>query len=154
MEIVATNSISDTNTVIQKPHEFSELLLCSSVIFITNVLSTYYYGDYVYCVLFCGLTGSSLMFHYNSNIYTYIIDKICILGVVSYGGYVLYNNSTPEKIIHVSFAVFLFTVTIFLYCYGYWVKDYCYHPDKCIGDKYHCMLHIISSFGHHLVLVL
>ena len=101
-----------------------------------------------------GLTGSSLMFHYNPNIYTYIIDKICISGVVSYGGYVLYNNSTPEKIIHVSFAVFLFTVTIFLYCYGYWVKDYCYHPDRDIGDKYHCMLHIVSSIGHHLVLVL
>ena len=150
MEIVESNCVNDTTVVIKKPTEFSELLLCSSVIFITNVLSTYYYGDYVYC----GLTGSSLMYHYNTNIYTNIIDKVCILGVVSYGGYVVYNKITPEKILHVSFAVFLFTVTIFLFFYGYCVNDYCYHPDKCIGDKYHCMLHIVSSIGHHLVLVL
>lgn len=154
MEIVATNCTSDTTLVNNAPAEISELLLCSSVVFITNVLSSYYYGDYVYCMLFCSLTGSSLMFHYNKNIYTNVIDKVCILGVVSYGGYVLYNKSTPEKIIHVSFAVFSFMVTIFIFFYGYWVKDYCYHPDRHIGDKYHCMLHIVSSIGHHLVLVL
>ena len=152
METVDTNCTSDITTV-TPPTKINEILLYSSVVFITNVLSTYYYGDYVYCLLFCALTASSLMFHYNSNIYTNIIDKTCILGVVSYGGYVIYNKTTPENLVEITFVISTFIITIILFFYGYWTNSYCYHPDTYIGNKYHCMLHMISSFGHHLILL-
>ena len=101
--------------------------------------------------LFFCLTITSLIFHYNTNIYTNILDKIFVLAIVFYGGYLLYNKITIYNQIHVLLILITFMCCIYLFIYGYWVNDYCYHPDKCVGDNYHCLLHIISSFGHHLI---
>jgi hypothetical protein len=127
------------------------ILMYSSVIFITNVASTFYKKYYIYCFLFFCLTITSLIFHYNNNIYTNILDKFFVLAVVFYGGYMLYHKTTRDNLIFVLLIVMTFISCIFLFFYGYYVKDYCYHPDKCVGDKYHSSLHIISSFGHHLI---
>jgi len=127
------------------------LLLVSSLFFITNALSTFYKQYYIYCILFCCLTVTSLNFHYNPNIYTNIIDKVFIFAIVLYGGYILYNKTTIDNQIHVLLIVITFLMCIFLFFYGYIINKYCYHPDKCVGDKYHCALHIISSVGHHLI---
>lgn len=134
--------------------EISVLLLCSSLIFMTNICTTFYHTYYIYCFLFCCLTISSLMFHYNPNHYTNAIDKLCILAIVSYGGYILYEKTTLDNQSHVWIVVTTFVSCLFLFFYGYFVNDYCYHPDKNIGDMYHCILHIIGSLGHHLILFL
>ena len=128
-----------------------KLLIFSSFIFITNVLSTFYKKYYIYSFLFACLTITSLIFHYNTNIYTNILDKISILAIVSYGGYMLYHKTTFENQLNVLVIVISFLCCIFFFIYGYYVKDYCYNPNKYIGDNYHCMLHIISSVGHHLI---
>jgi len=132
-------------------NDFNLILIVSSFIFITNAASTFYKKYYIYCLLFICLTITSLIFHYNTNIYTNILDKIFILAIVSYGGYILYNKSTPTNQIRVLLIITTFLSVIFLFFYGYCVKDYCYHPDKCVGDNYHCVLHIVSSLGHHLI---
>jgi len=134
--------------------EYSVLLLFSSFIFITNALTSYYKEYYVYCCLFVCLTITSLIFHYNTNIYTTILDKVFILAIVSYGGYVLYNKTTIDNQIYVLLSVITFVLCVFLFCYGYCIGDYCYHPDRHIGDVYHSMLHIISSIGHHIIIFL
>jgi len=132
-------------------NEVFSILIFSSFIFITNVLSTFYKKNYIYCFLFVCLTITSLIFHYNANIYTNVLDKIFVLSIVFYGGYLLYNKATPDNQFNILLIVITFLSCIFLFFYGYYVKDYCYNPDKCVGDKYHCILHIISSFGHHLI---
>ena len=134
-----------------EPNEVFSILIFSSFIFITNVLSTLYKNYYIYSFLFVCLTITSITFHYNTNIYTNILDKIFVLAIVLYGGYVLYNKTTTDNQISVFLIVMSFLFCIFFFYYGYYVKDYCYNPDKCVGDNYHCILHIISSFGHHLI---
>lgn len=135
------------------------LLLYSSCIFTSNILTTFFNGCYFYCFLFCCLTVSSLIFHYEQKDSDHvsianIVDKICISAIVSYGGYMLYQKYSLDNPILVGLIVIAFIWCIFLFFYGYYVNDYCYHPDKCVGNKYHCMLHLISSIGHHLIVFL
>ncbi len=131
--------------------DFSLLLVFSSFIFTTNRLTTCYKKYYIYCFLFFFLTITSLIFHYNTNIYTNILDKTAILSIVSYGGYLLYNKTTTANQNQIVLIVATFLLCIFLFFYGYFFNVYCYHPDKCVGNNYHVALHIISSLGHHLI---
>jgi hypothetical protein len=131
--------------------EFSLLLVFSSLIFITNVASAFYKEYYIYSLLFLCLTITSVIFHYNTTIYTIVLDKIFVFSIVFYGGYLFYTKITPENQAQSAMIVTTFLLCIFLYYYGYCTNDYCYHPDKCVGDIYHGMLHSIASFGHHLI---
>jgi aminopeptidase-like protein len=134
-----------------KSNKVFSILILSSLIFITNVLSTLYKKYYFYSFLFACLTITSLIFHYNNNIYTNILDKIFILAIVLYGGNMLYNKTTSDNKLNVLLIITSFLSCIFLFFYGYCVKDYCYNPNKYIANKYHCMIHIIGSIGHHLI---
>lgn len=127
------------------------ILIFSSLVFITNVFSTFYKKYYFYCFLFVCLTITSVIFHYNTNIYTNLLDRIFVLAIVFYGGCMLYNKTTTNNQLRVLLIVITFLCCIFFFFYGYYVNDYCYNPDKRIGDIYHCMLHIIASFGNHLL---
>ena len=63
--------------------------MISSFIFVTNIIVAYYYKYYVYGSLFAALIISSLVFHSNPQyIYTNLIDKIIILAIFIYGGYI------------------------------------------------------------------
>lgn len=122
-------------------------LTLSSLVFTTNILSTWYYGDSVYCILFCGLTITSIFFHTYGEMS--ILDKMMVFAVVTYGGYKMYQKWTWIKGLPI-LATFLVTVVLFFY--GYWCSVFCYHPDKSLADFYHGLLHIISSIGHHLII--
>jgi hypothetical protein len=124
----------------------------SSLIFLTNVASTLYKNYYIYSFSFLGLTITSLIFHSNNTIYTNLIDKLFIGAVVAGGSVMLYHKTYNP--IHVVFIVITFLSCIFLFFYGYCVNNYCYHPDKHVGDTYHCILHIITSIGHHMITLL
>ena len=129
----------------------TNLLIASSFIFLTNSIATFYFNYYNYSLLFSGLTCSSIFFHYHTTIYTNVLDKIFIAGVVYHGGELLYKKTNEENQLYVGCIVITFVVSIFLFYYGYCTDNYCYHPDKCIGDKYHCAVHCISSLGHHMI---
>lgn len=128
------------------------ILVVSSFIFITNVVSAFCKKYYTYCFLFFCLTITSIIFHYNNNIYTSILDKFFILAIVFYGGYMIYNKTTSDNQIYFLIVLIGFISCIFLFCYGYYVEDYCFNPDKYVGEKYHTILHIISSVIHHLII--
>jgi len=130
------------------------LLQISSLFFITNIISGVWYQQYIYSLLFSFLTMTSIIFHSMPNLYTNIIDKCAIGSVVCYGGYVLYSkiNSIEVSVIQVSLIVSSFLMVIVLFFYGYCRNKYCYDVD--VGDKYHCLLHVISSLGHHGILLL
>jgi aminopeptidase-like protein len=134
------------------------ILIFSSLLFITNVLSAFYKKYYIYCFLFLGLTITSIMYHYNKNSYSSVIDKVFVLAVVLYGGYMLYVKTAYHTHTHTHIMSGVILLTFFscliLFCYGYLVNDYCYHPDKNVGNMFHGILHIISSLGHHLIIFL
>lgn len=130
------------------------LLIYSSLIFITNAITACYKKYYIYSLFFVCLIITSFIFHSNNNIYTNILDKFAILAIVIYASYILYNKIYTDKHILVILILITFILSIFLFYYGYCTNSYCYDPDKCIGDKYHCLLHFISSIGHHFIIFL
>ena len=131
--------------------DVSVLLLFSSSVFITNVLANIYKQYYLYAVLFLFLTITSLIHHYDHDPYTAIVDKLVIIQIALYGGYMFYRKSAYKKPIYSGVIVFTFVSSIGLYYYGYATNAFCFHPDKSIGNRYHGLLHLISSFGHHLI---
>lgn len=149
--------IQTTSLIEYEPHLNSQifftnnLLFFSSFIFLTNVVANYVKTYYVYSALFVFLIVTSLIFHSNNNIYTNILDKIAIFCIFIYGSYVLYNNLNMDKLYQIILIILTFISCIFLFFYGFCCNQYCYNSDKVISDYYHCMLHFIGSFGHHLI---
>jgi glucose-6-phosphate-specific signal transduction histidine kinase len=130
------------------------ILLLSSLFFVTNILTAYYCEKYFYSFLFFILTITSLIVHYEDNYYTNVIDKIAVSSIVLYGGHVLYNKMNTEKFFHCSMIVITFLLCIYLYIYGFIFKKYCFCNEKCTSQKYHFIMHIISSIGHHFIIYL
>lgn len=48
-------------------------------------------------------------------------------------------------------STFLFSIIGFHY--GYICNKYCFDPDEETGNIYHAVLHIISSVGHHMIIM-
>ena len=130
------------------------ILLFSSLFFITNILTAYYKKYYLYSFLFCILTLTSLIYHSNNNIYTNIIDKIAIISIVLYGAFTLYNKMNFNKCLNCLIILISFLTCIYLFYYGFITKQYCFNNNKCIANNYHSILHIISSIGHHFIIFL
>jgi len=132
--------------------KIKNILVLSSLVFITNIISAFLCKKYTYSFLFVILTITSLVYHSNNNIYTNIIDKIGILLIVVYGAITLYNKTHTNKFIFIITVIILFLLTNFLYIYGYFTKQLCFNNEICIGNNYHSLLHYLSSFGHHLII--
>jgi hypothetical protein len=156
------------------------VLVYSSLFFITNVMTTLYKKYYVYAALFALLALTSIIYHSHPNPYMCILDKLAILGVVTYGGYMLYQKhrgfassvtpvaattdaesdliatpATPTHPILYEWAIVCtFVACIVLYYYGYCYGCFCYHPEKDMADRYHGWMHAISSIGHHMIVFL
>jgi hypothetical protein len=96
--------------------------------------------------------------HSTGNIYAIIIDKVAILMVVLYGGYLFYTKCLRpidyKQIIYMISIVSTFLITIYLYYFGYLQNQYCFCKDKQIANMYHSFLHLISSLGHVLVILM
>lgn len=67
-----------------------------------------------------------------------------ILGIVFHAIYLMENNAELPMILASCFVVIIF------YFYGWYTGTLCYGID---GEKWHACLHLMSSFGHHLVVL-
>lgn len=130
------------------------ILVSSSLIFITNIITAFIYNYYVYSCLLFFLTLTSVTYHTNTNKYTNILDKIGIFLVVSYGIYTFSTKFTINNFIVIALVVVLFVAAQFIYIFGYYTKQFCFHTELCIGNKYHSLLHCISSLAHHLIVLM
>jgi hypothetical protein len=84
-----------------------------------------------------------------------MFDKIAILSVVFYGGYLFYKKTVKEpNYILSAIIVLTFLATLYFYYGGYCLNDYCFHEDKEISDWFHALMHITCSIGHHLIIIL
>ena len=126
-------------------------LLASSMCFITNAISAYMYEYYLYSFLFGTLTFTSLFYHTSNTFYTNLMDKMAIASIVMYGAYVLYLKQLNA--LRLSVVVAAFMACILFFYYGYCTNQYCYHPDKSTGNMYHSLLHVVSSIGHHCIVL-
>jgi hypothetical protein len=135
-------------------HDKPKILLLSSLFFVSNILIAYYCEYYVYSFLFFILTITSLIVHYEDNYYTNVIDKIAVSSIVLYGGYVLLNKMNTKKLFYCFIIVITFLICIYLYIYGFIFQKYCFCDEKSISQKYHFIMHIIASIGHHFIIYL
>jgi hypothetical protein len=128
----------------------------SSFLFLTNALLNYYYKEFIYAGLFLGLFITSIIVHTNNTIYTNLFDKIFIASVVIYGGYIYFKKiSQQQEHRWISILPFIFFIlTIYLYIYGYLIKDYCFHKQEEIANNYHALMHLCGSIGHHFIVLL
>jgi hypothetical protein len=148
--VVSDNCTKSQDKNIQKPN----ILLLSSLFFVTNILTAYYSEQYFYSFLFFILTITSLIVHYRDNYYTNVIDKMAVLSIVLYGGYMLYYKINADKLLNCFTIIIAFLVCCYLYIYGFIVKEYCFCDKKCIAEKYHFIMHATSSIGHHFIIYL
>jgi hypothetical protein len=132
------------------------ILIFSSLVFITNAITALYKNYYIYALIFFLLTMTSLAYHMNYTFYTSIVDKIMIHLLVLYGGYMLYNKFCTEDCnrLLTGIIVMFFLSNVYLYIYGYCIGDYCFHPELCVGNNYHALMHIMGSIGHHFIIFL
>lgn len=137
----------------------------SSFIFITNICVALYNNQIIYAFLFYLLTITSLLYHTNYTVDTYIIDKITCGLIVLYGGYTYYNKCITNKsndiitnmsnnIITKIIILITFITVIYLYYFGYYNNKYCFDKNKKKSEKWHSLLHLISSIGHNLIIIL
>lgn len=68
---------------------------------------------------------------------------------MSYSPYI-----TIDKWIHCFAIMVTFLLCTYLYVYGFIVNEYCFCQEKCIAQKYHFIMHVISSIGHHFIIFL
>ena len=132
------------------------ILVYSSLIFLTNTAVAYYYGHYMYSFFFGMLTATSVIVHSRCSdpLLSTVLDKLAILSVVLYGGHILFSKMSATNAAFCIVIVATFFSTAYLYAYGFLVDDYCFNSDKRVANKYHCLLHCLSSTGHHLITVL
>lgn len=136
----------------EKPISEVNILCYTSLFFITNIFTALYQEYFLYAFFFLLLTISSIIVHTNDTIYTNLIDKLFISFIVVYGGVTMYHKYNDENYLNAFIVIIAFVFCIWVYILGFLHKDYCFHSEKCIADKYHCLLHLISSFGHHLII--
>lgn len=148
------------------------VLVASCLVYLTNVGTCWMMGEYTYAKWFMALVATSILVHTNTNTYTILIDKVPITGIVLYGGYTYYrciytdrNNRNiieMEKggrvggtnVIGVYVPLASFIVVCILYIVGYWMRQFCFDSEHKISTRYHALVHLISSIGHHAILLL
>ena len=133
---------------------FVDSTFFSSVAFLTNSVTALYKNEFIYSLLFVLLFISSIWFRLTDSIEIYIFDQICIYSVVLYGAYVYSIKQTQlHPLLHILICS-TFVATILLFHYGFYTSSFCYDLDKETSHLYHSLLHIVSSIGHHLLILI
>jgi len=86
------------------------------------------------------------------------VDKIPIVGIVTTGGYLFVQKTREmefyDKIQYKIGAVASFLLVLYLFYGGYLQTAYCFDPDEQIANTYHFLIHLVSSIGHHMIIVM
>jgi hypothetical protein len=103
-------------------------------------------------MLFFLLTCSSVTVHYNDNMITNLLDKI-VIGFIFVNGLRLFLMTENKSINKSIFIVLTFLFVVFVYIYGYANKKYVFDENDEISKKYHLLMHLLGSIGHHLIVI-
>ena len=132
----------------------------TSYVFITNAISCALCFEYIYSICFVILTFTSVAFHTSRLDNTtspmespwFIVDQIAIFTCVMVGTCIFFKKST-FGVVSIT-IVSMFFASLYMFYYGYLVKQFCYDPDIAIQYKWHSMVHCIISILNHLMLFL
>ena len=132
------------------------LTFYSSFFFLVISVSLFLLQEEVYGVLFGFLFVTSLVYRIFPHVLTLILDKLAIMYVVLYGAEYFWESiqqhrMDPECIVLISF---IFLTVLYLYYGGYWMSKYCFDSDKALGEMWHAFVHMLSCFGHVMIVIL
>jgi len=130
-----------------------ETNVVSSFIFLTNSFIAFYFNYTVYSILFIILFLTSLVFHSNKNDLTFWTDRVIVITVILYGGYIFYIKYPSIHTVKSLLIIATFLTTLLLYHYGYVTNQYCFDTDSAMANLYHALLHVVSSIGHTLIII-
>jgi hypothetical protein len=130
------------------------ILFWSSLVFTTNMWTAFFTQQYLYSFLFASLTISSLVVHSYPHIITNLWDKVWIASIVIYGGYQMWNRRKTGSPWLLLFCVITFLFCVWVYIYGFIMKQYCFCEDIIKGNIWHGLMHLIGSLGHHAIIFL
>jgi len=131
--------------------EKKDITYYTSFFFLINVCIGVYVNKLLYAILFLFLFITSILCRTYKNDYTHLADKLAIYLVILYGAYMLLYINAPLYIY--VFIISTFLLTIFLWHYGYYTRQFCFDTDMKVSFKYHGILHLASSIGHMLIML-
>jgi len=135
-------------------------LVYTGLFFTTNFITARLYGYITYSVWFYVLTATTILFHglFPASLMMNAVDKIPIVGIVTTGGYLFVQKTREmefyDKIQYKIGAVASFLLVLYLFYGGYLQTAYCFDPDEQIANTYHFLIHLVSSIGHHMIIVM
>jgi len=126
-------------------------LFWTSLIFATNMFAAFFAGLYFYSLLFACLTITSLVVHTECNIWTNLVDKLAISAIFFYGLFRVCHKGYCKVWLNLGIIItFLFCVWVYLW--GYLTNQYVFSKES--SEKWHIIMHIIGSVGHHGIILL
>ena len=123
----------------------------TSLFFLSNIYYLLDMNDIIYLRSFIILLIMSVTFHSTKLKYIGYIDKIATYNIVYQGGVRLLENHSKSNLISMG-VILCFLSVIYLYVYGYIYNKFCF--DKKYKEIYHGILHMQSSIGHLLIVLL
>ena len=127
-------------------------LICTSLLFFTNVFHALLRGYFVYAFLFMNLLVTSVVVHYEDTTGTNLIDKCSVFYVFLYGLYMLCRNVSVDNWAYTLIIVSTFLFVVWVYIYGFFNRMFVF--DEARGVWYHGLMHAIGSFGHNMIMLL
>lgn len=139
----------------------NNILCYSSFIFLTNFVVGCSKGYYYYAFLFFALFVTSVMVHNSVEDDDYysinVLDKVVIFLIFFQGlKHMLkkIGTTTTKNTKQLVLIILTFFFCIFVYVYGYFNQSFCFDACAETAQLFHCMMHMIGSMGHHLILFL
>ena len=85
-----------------------------------------------------------------------MIDKLFVFAIVGYGGYVFFDKiaNGVTNYLYSSIIVSTFLGTIVLYYYGRATNSFCFAEDCDESDRWHQLMHLLTSIGHNFIVLL
>ena len=132
--------------------EQPSILFWSSLVLMTNMWAAYMTGQYLYSMFFGSLVISSLVYHTRQTLATNLWDKLWVGSIVVYGGWKTIIKWGSSDFTYMMGCVLAFFFVVWVYVYGFFTQSFCFDP--LYGNRYHALMHIVVSVGHHLIIFL
>lgn len=129
-------------------------LICTSLLFVTNVFHALVRGYFVYAFLFMNLLVTSVLVHYEDTLGTNLADKCSVFYVFLYGLHTLCHKMSAENGLYTLIIVSTFLFVVWVYIYGFFNRTFVFDDKKRVSVQYHGLMHAIGSFGHNMIMLL
>ena len=129
-------------------------LICTSLLFLTNVCHAVVRGYFVYAFLFMNLLVTSVVVHYQDTLGTNLVDKCSVFYVFLYGLYTLCRNASADNWVYTLIIVSTFLFVVWVYIYGFFNHKFVFDESKNVSVRYHGLMHAIGCFGHNMIMLL